>query len=431
MNARKKINDLIRNLFTFLIIVSLAGIVSCDKQDEPVTPVPQPAKYTIKGVVMNQQTNTALSGVLVTMGTLTQTTTAAGAFEFENLTAAGKYILKFTKQDFFDATYSLEFGDAGDNHVITFNVSVTMVPFVPGVTPITPSTGGTIDIGGATPVSLTIPASTTVTDKDNNPVTGSINITAVSTPDVVSGPVNNPGLVILRFEPSGLKFSNPLPLAVNNPMTATRFANVQLEFYNETTSSWEVQPQPVTYDAATMKYNTTINHFSLYKLAFVTTRTSLGAVEESLNVIDTPIENTTLIPATVSTIKVDRKDGYMFATPLATLIANAGITGVDATNLKTIIEGAIKPYYGNSASIAALATVQQDISVNRTIQPNFKLITTGRQVIDRNKYTINVVTASGNKVLDIIVNSAGAVSLSFEDISLDDHSHGHGGGGSL
>lgn len=432
MNARKKINALIRGAFTLLLIISLAGIVSCEKKDEPVPPAPLPAAYTIKGVVMNQQTNAPLAGVLVTMGTLTQTTSATGAFEFKNLATAGKYTLVFTKSDFFSATYSLEFQAAAPNHVITFNVSITMVPFVPGVTPITPTIGGTIDIGGATPAVLTIPASTTVTDKDNKPVTGSINITAVVTPDVVAGTVNNPGVVVLRFEPSGLKFSKPLPLVVNNPLTAARFTNVQLEFYNEIINQWEVQTQPITYNTTTKQYNTTIDHFSIYKLAIITTRTNLGAVEEALNVIDTPIENKTLVPVSVPKIKVERKNGYIFATPLTTLLTNAGITGADATKLKSMIEDAIKPYYGNSAALASFQTVQQDIVVDRFVQPNFKLLTTGRQSIDRNKFSISITTdAGGVKVLDVVVHSAGAVALSFQDISLDTHGHGGGGGGSI
>ncbi|MFA6770743.1 MAG: carboxypeptidase regulatory-like domain-containing protein, partial [Bacteroidales bacterium] len=228
MNTRKKINDLIKGAFTLFLIISLAGIVSCEKKDEPVPPAPLPAKYTIKGVVLNQQNNQALPGVLVTMGSLSKTTDASGNFEFKDLTTAGKYTLIFTKDDFFDATYSIEFPEAAPNHVLTLNLSVSMVPYVPGVTPIDPSTGGTINIVAETPASLTIPAGTTVTDKNDVPVTGSINITAVPTTNIVSGTLNNPGLSVLRFEPSGLKFSNPLPLTIDNPLTSVRFSSVQL-----------------------------------------------------------------------------------------------------------------------------------------------------------------------------------------------------------
>lgn len=431
MNALQKLSKLISKIFALLLIVSLAGVVSCEKDDEPVLPEPSPAEYTIKGVVNNQQTETPLSGVLVTMGTLTQTTDESGVFEFNELSTAGKYTIMLTKDGFFDATYSLEFPEAAPNHSITFNISITMVPFVPGVTPVDFSAGGSIDIEGATPVNINIPAGTVVTDKDNNPITGPINITAVETPDIVSGTTGNPGLAVLKFEPTGLQFSKPLKLAVKNSFSTFKFSDVQLEYYNETNGEWEVQPQGVTYNTTSKEYETSINHFSLYKLALVTTRTSMGFVTDALNVIDSPINNNTLAPIDVSKIKVERKSGYVFETPLETLIANAGVTGTDATNLKMLIENAIKPYYGNSAAVASFTTVEQDISVARTIQPNYKLVTTGSQAIDKNKFSISISTDSGTAVIDIVVQSAGAVLLFFQDLSLDDHDHGSGGGGSL
>lgn len=294
MNAREKIRRIIRSIFTLFLIVSLSGLVSCEKNEQPVPPTPQPAKYAITGVVLNQESNNPIAGVTVKMGTLTQTTTANGKFEFKDLENPGKYTLVFTKTDFFGATFSLDIPAAAPNHVITIDISVTMVPYVAGVTPLNPTIGGTINISGASTTSLTIPAGTTVTDKDNKAVTGSINITAVNTPDILSGTLDNPGLAILRFEPSGLKFSKPLPLAVSNPLSSARFTNMELEFYNESTTQWELQTQPVTYDESGKKYNTTINHFSIYKLAFVTTKTNSGALEEALNVLGTPIEKNSL-----------------------------------------------------------------------------------------------------------------------------------------
>ncbi len=430
MNVMKT-TKFFRGFLMILLVGSLSIFSSCDKEDEPTPPAPQPAKYTIKGQVLSQQDNSPLQGVTVIMGNLNTTTNTSGIFEFKDLTQAGKYTLVFSKDDFFDATYSLEFQEAAPNHTITFNISVTMVPYVPGVTPITPVEGGTIDIGGAVPVTLTIPAGTTVTDANNQPVTGSINITAVITPDVVVGTVNNPGIAVLRFEPSGLQFSNPLPLVVDNPLTANRFKNVQLEYFNESTNQWEVQQTPVTYDAATNKYSTSITHFSVYKISYITLRTSLGAMEEDINVVDTPIENTTLSPINVTTIKVDRKKGYIFETPVATVLSNAGITGADATALEAMIKNVVKPYFGNTSALASFETIQENITVSRIIQPNYKLVTTGRQAIDRNNFEIEIETSSGTKTLNFEVHSAGATALFFQDIIIDDHSHGSGGGGTL
>ena len=76
--------------------------------------------------------------------------------------------------------------------------------------------------------------------------------------------------------------------------------------------------------------------------------------------------------------------------------------------------------------------VQQDIPVTRSIQPNYKLVTTGRQSIDRNRFSFSINNSAGTPVvINVEVHSAGAVALSFQDISLDTHGHGGGGGGSI
>lgn len=417
-----------------LMAFFIASATSCSKDDEPERPDPQPPKYTIKGQVMNQATNTPLAGVLVTMGTLTQTTNATGNFEFANLTQAGKYTLVLTKDGFFSATYSIEFQAGAPNYVLVYTISVTMVPFVEGVTPINPAEGGSINISGSTlPASLTIPANTTIKDKDNNPVTGTVNISAIAVPDfVASGTVNNPGLAVMQFGPSGLQFSNPLPLVINNPLANNRFKNIQLEYYNQTSGQWEIKPQSVNYVSSNNKYNTTINHFSIYKITYISQRTPLAAQEENVNVVDNMIHNNSVQPITVNTIAIKRKQGYKFGTPLNTVIANAGITGTDASTLKAMIENLVKPYFGNSNSVDEFALVDDNISVNRTILPDWKLLTTGKQIIERYRFSVVMTKGDGTDVtLNMEVHSAGAVSLFFEDKHETHGDHGSGGGGSV
>ena len=216
--------------------------------------------------------------------------------------------MTFSKEDFFEASYSLEFEEAAPNQVVSFSITVTMVPFVEGVTPINPTEGGVISIEGDVPVTVTVPAGTVVTDANNQPVTGTLNITAVETPDIVTAQTDyNPGLVVLNFEPSGLQFSNPLPIAVENPFETLRFDEIQLEYYNESTNEWEVQEQPITYAGTDNKFNTTINHFSMYKFAVGVRLSILSALDESINVIDSPIENRSITSQNVATIKVQRK----------------------------------------------------------------------------------------------------------------------------
>lgn len=430
MNARKKISIKIRTVLYAILIVSFAGLTSCATKDPVPTPEPQPAKYTIKGQVMNQMTNTPLAGVLVTMGILSQTTNATGSFEFKDLTTAGKYTLAFTKADFFNSTYSIEFQSAPLNSTLTYNLSVTMVPYVPGVTPISFAGGGSINITGTIPATLSIPSGTVVTDKNGATVSGTINITAVVNPDIISGSLNNPGIGVFRFEPSGLQFSNPLYLVVDNPLTAYRFTHIHLEYFNQTLGQWEIKTTPVTYNSTTNKYATNIFHFSIYKVAAGITRTYMGATLENVNVINNNIENRSLLPVTITQIQVQRKNGYYYEPTVVAALNAKGITGADATALKTWIEDAIKPYYFNTNPLSTFALVNENISVNRVIIPDNKLITTGVQAIDVNKYTVSITSPTGTTILvDIIVKSAGAVTLTHEDMHYTHGPHGGGGGG--
>lgn len=425
----KETKRLFRSLLLILLVGSIATISSCDKEEEPVVPEPVPATYTIKGQVLSQADNQPLSGVEVKMGALTTTTGATGQFEFNNLAQPGKYTLTFSKEDFFEASYSLEFEEAAPNQTVSFSITVTMVPYVEGVTPVNPAEGGVISIEGDVPVTVTVPAGTVVTDANNQPVTGTINITAVETPDIVTAQTDyNPGLVVLNFEPSGLQFSNPLPIAVENPFETLRFDEIQLEYYNESTNEWEVQEQPITYAGTDNKFNTTINHFSMYKFAVGVRLSILSALDESINVIDSPIENRSITSQNVATIKVQRKSGFDYATPVETVIANAGITGPDASLLNDFVNELARLMFNTSPS---LSLVEEEITVNRTIQPNYKLETTGHQTINRRRiqFQIRFISAGGAVNLEFEIHSAGAVTLTFQDLPIDDH--GSGGGGSL
>lgn len=431
---------LFRSFLTIILIGSMAALSSCEKGEEPIPPVVEPAKYTIKGQVLNQQTNQPLQGVAVKMGALTTSTSATGEFEFKDLTEAGKYTLTFTKEKFFNATYSLEFQAAEPNQIVSFNITVAMVPYVEGVTPINPSEGGTIDVVGDVPVTVTIPAGTTVTDASNQPVTGPINISAMQVPDIVTSDENyNPGLVTLQFGPAGLKFSKPLPIALANPFQSLRFEEMKLEYYNQSTMKWEVQAQPVTY-AEGNKYNTTVNHFSLYKLSYSIRMSFLSALKEGINVIDTPIKNDGLTGKNVTSIKVKRKTGYIFLTPVETVIANAGITGEDAARLAKEAKAIGAALNGMATASSSFTEIEQEVAVDRVVQPNYQLVTTGDQRITRVQYSFVVQKFPDNNsktTLTFEIHRADLVTLSFQDLPLDDHGHGdhgdhgNGGGGSL
>ncbi len=424
-----------RTAIASLMIISVVGMTSCKKTDEPEpTPEPQPATYTIKGQVLNQESNQPMAGVLVTMGTLTQTTNATGNFQFAGLTQAGKYTLIFSKTDFFSATYSIEFAAAGPNHTVVYTLTATMVPYVEGVTPLNPTTGGSVTVSGTTGTlvtTLTIPTSTTVTDKNGVPVTGNINITAVTEKDiVVNPPAHTPALGVYRFEPSGLQFSNPLTLVMDNPLTGYRHNNVRLEFFNETNNTWEVQSQTVSHITAGNDYSTTINHFSLYKIGFQITAFESATTEE-IDVVNDTIRNFSLINLPVTNIAYISKTGTVLEKPIATSLSDLGITGADATTLTKLIEETLKNIFNGALPASSYTVSQKDLAVTRNVVPGYKLVTTGSQILISKTISFILVRMSTGSLVTVNIKatSAGMVTLSFQDLPLNDHDHGQGGGG--
>lgn len=441
MKASKIFSRLIRPASASLLIAALVGAASCTRVDDPIpTPEPLPATYTIKGQVYNQKTNVVLPGVTVTMGTKTATTDSFGKFEFANLTTAGKYNIVLTKADFFSATYSLEFPTAAPNHALIFSLTMTMVPYVPGITPIDPSIGGTITIDGG--ASLTIPSGTTVTDANGVAVTGPIFITAVEVDDIyVQNAVNNPGIMTLRFEPSGYVFSKSLVLAIDNPLTNWKYAELQLEFFNSFLGVWEVQAIPVTYSLTPNDYLTSITHFSLYKVSFKSPVVDAGTTVEPIKVLDSLMINRGLTPYNQTAVRYIKSTGYKFETPLATTLTAAGITGADQTELIASITALVTANYNGIAPVTAFGTETTTDVIIRTIPSMFYQETTATQDFKARKFTIKLTNTADtvNKTIEIITIKADMITLSYNLYVYDTHAHsllhGHdhglGGGGTI
>ncbi|EKD31339.1 MAG: hypothetical protein ACD_77C00345G0005 [uncultured bacterium] len=444
MKASKIFSRLIRPAAASLLIAALVGAASCTRVDDPIpTPEPLPATYTIKGQVYNQRTNAVLPGVTVTMGTKTATTDSFGKFEFANLTTAGKYNIVLTKADFFPATYSLEFPVAAPNHALVFSLTMTMVPYVPGITPLDPTVGGTIAIeGGANDATLTMPSGTTVKDANNVAVTGPILITAVEVDDIyVQGVVNSPGIMTLRFEPSGYVFSKPLVLAIENPLTNWKYAELQLEFFNSFLGVWEIQATPVTYSLAPNDYLTSITHFSLYKVSFESPMVDAGTTVQPVKVLDSLMINRGLTAYNQTAVRYIESTGYKFETPLATTLTAAGITGADQTELIASITALVKANYNGVAAVTTFGTKTTTDVVVRTIPSMFYQETTATQDFKARKFTIKLTNTAGtvNKTLEIVTIKADMITLSYNLIVYDGHAHSHlhghdhglGGGGTI
>ena len=295
--------------------------------------------------------------------------------------------------------------------------------------------GGTVPVTGAVTAQLTVNPSTTVKDASGKDVAGEINITATPVNDIVTGQAESTtGLAVLQFLPEGYRFSPALNLAVQNPMTNHYFGNTFLQYYDAGTGMWNTMSQPVTF--ANGAYNTTIDHFSIYKIGFSNGRSEVSSESRSIDVIDGVIDNTgKLEPVPVIFAKVQRLTGYVYTTPIADALQAAGITS-DVDELTAEIQKVIKASNQGVDAVDQMTTVESEIPVNISVPANTKLTMTAQQVVTTVAYTFNIMSTSGSSY-SVVVNTlvpANSVSVTTDFTPGDTHTvpggDGTGGGGS-
>lgn len=239
---------------------------------------------------------------------------------------------------------------------------------------------------------------------------------------------------MLQFLPEGYRFSPALNLAVQNPMTNHYFGNTFLQYYDAGTGMWNTMSQPVTF--ANGAYNTTIDHFSIYKIGFSNGRSEVSSESRSIDVIDGVIDNTgKLEPVPVIFAKVQRLTGYVYTTPIADALQAAGITS-DVDELTAEIQKVIKASNQGVDAVDQMTTVESEIPVNISVPANTKLTMTAQQVVTTVAYTFNIMSTSGSSY-SVVVNTlvpANSVSVTTDFTPGDTHTvpggDGTGGGGS-
>ena len=426
-------------------LLGLATVVlatACNKTTEPPIRPDETAKYNISGQVLGNNLEnsdlTALAGVTVSykFGSVSDETTtdANGYFSFEGLVSAGRYDLTFSLGGYNTTYYSLEFPTLRGT-IIDYQLKITMVKLPAGMTTVDPAAGGTVPVTGAVTAQLTVNPSTTVKDASGKDVAGEINITATPVNDIVTGQAESTtGLAVLQFLPEGYRFSPALNLAVQNPMTNHYFGNTFLQYYDAGTGMWNTMSQPVTF--ANGAYNTTNDHFSIYKIGFSNGRSEVSSESRSIDVIDGVIDNTgKLEPVPVIFAKVQRLTGYVYTTPIADALQAAGITS-DVDELTAEIQKVIKASNQGVDAVDQMTTVESEIPVNISVPANTKLTMTAQQVVTTVAYTFNIMSTSGSSY-SVVVNTlvpANSVSVTTDFTPGDTHTvpggDGTGGGGS-
>jgi len=118
-------------------------------------------------------------------------------------------------------------------------------------------------------------------------------------------------------------FSKPLVIAIDNPLTNWKYAELQLEYFNSTLGAWELQATPVTYSLTPNDYLTSITHFSLYKVSFKSPVVDAGITVKPVKVLDSLMINRGLTAYSQTAARYIESTGYKFETPLATTLTAA------------------------------------------------------------------------------------------------------------
>lgn len=288
------------------------GAVSCHDDDDPqpekgeVVDTPKPVvEYYIMGTVTSG--GDAQSGVKVKVGDKNCTTDAKGKFSVtEN--ATGKYEVEVTSTGYLSQKTSVVIADNAENRsVVTVDLSLTkespkkeVVATEGGkVSDESESNEDIKEPGEVAPdkveedrplvkVDLTIPAGA-IDEAENQGIVedGKVDIsvtTFVPAPEEVTTEVKaaeenkevekSIPVAAAKFEPTGLKFKNPVTISIPNPIPGIEFDknDIQLTYQNPTTGVWEKAKDKngnaITVSAGTeaANYTAPVDHFSSYAI---------------------------------------------------------------------------------------------------------------------------------------------------------------------
>ncbi|MCC8089051.1 MAG: carboxypeptidase regulatory-like domain-containing protein [Rikenellaceae bacterium] len=419
-----------------LLIAASVMAVSCNEKHAeypPVTETPGAATYEINGYVMKSGTTTALSDVTVTYETDsksgTTTTNSNGYFEFKGLSEYGTYDLTFEKDGYSTNYQTISFtqGSDGENKIQSVNVNLSALP--ENSTTIDPEEGGEVPIEGDVSGELVIPAGTVVRNSSGQTVTGPIGFYANEVDDISTSDANSYApIAVLDLLPNGYTFTPALTLRVDNPMNDYYFGDAVLQYYNSSSRTWQTQSQEVTYEDG--QYVTTISHFSIYKIA-LGAAISTSTTEEDITVNNPVTDNSNSIEsALVSSVTVQKLSGYIYETPISTVLSNAGIT-TDVSAITEQIQNVIQKYLGLTQNPStSFTTTNTNMSVNHTVPGGYILTLTASQEIMQTTFTFNLANSSGTtNSIDVTVEHAGDV-VTIGTTLTSGNDHGNGGGGS-
>lgn len=252
---------------SFVAILGL-GLTSCENDNvvSTVTPEVAPIAYTIDGTVLSG--TLPASGVTVTCGTQSVTTTATGSFSF-SVANTGSYILTFTKSGFVTSTSNVEIAaGAANGSGFTFNQSLiaTAAPVTTSLTVATTIPSTTKNSSGATVQTTALkiqPADlSTVKQISSTDITASETVETALPTTSGEKPAN---LCTVSLQPAGIVFNNPVVLEIENPLEDAGVSFEGATLMKQVGNTWTASSD-VTYNETSGKYEAPITSTANYKV---------------------------------------------------------------------------------------------------------------------------------------------------------------------
>lgn len=253
---------------SFVTIFGL-GLTSCENDNvtTSVTPAVAPIAYTIDGAVLSG--TLPVSGVTVTCGTQSVTTTSTGSFSF-SVANTGSYILTFAKSGFVTSTANVVIAaGAANGSGFSFNQALiaAAAPVTTSLTVPTTIPSTTKNSSGVTVQTTALkiqPADlSTVKQISSTDITASETVETALPTTTGQKPAN---LCTVSLQPADIVFNNPVVLEIENPLEAAGVSFEGATLMKQVGGTWTAS-SAVTYNAATGKYEAPITSTANYKVA--------------------------------------------------------------------------------------------------------------------------------------------------------------------
>ncbi len=325
---------------SFVTIFGL-GLTSCENDNvtTSVTPAVAPVAYTIDGAVLSG--TLPVSGVTVTCGTKSVTTTSTGSFSF-SVANTGSYILTFAKSGFVTSTANVVIAaGAANGSGFSFNQAMiaAAAPVTTSLTVPTTIPSTTKNSAGTTVQTTALkiqPADlSTVKQISSTDVTASETVETALPTTTGKKPAN---LCTVSLQPAGIEFNNPVVLEIENPLEVAGVSFEGATLMKQVGNTW-TPSSTVTYNAETGKYEAPITSTANYKVAlpidftFSTTAKasaaarSISAYQPLASLVTTRsyglLANCESSKVATKTIQVTRLSGWNFKSPLSETLYSA------------------------------------------------------------------------------------------------------------